>query len=137
VAARLSRTAPLWFRSTVGATVTAERSNEITAIFEFLSTLALKGCTVTIDAMGTQTATAARSDRYRQEPVRTQMRFMRLLGFLLDRNVWGYSIIICAQYSMYICGTPHFCGGNSMCFGPGVVTGAGVFARAIPLGELK
>lgn len=37
---------------------TSEKSNEITAIPELLSTLALKGCTVTIDAMGTQTAIA-------------------------------------------------------------------------------
>lgn len=36
----------------------AEKSNEITAIPELLSTLALNGCTVTIYAMGTQTAIA-------------------------------------------------------------------------------
>jgi predicted transposase YbfD/YdcC len=40
------------------ATCTAEKSNEITAIPELLSTLALSGCTVTIDAMGTQIAIA-------------------------------------------------------------------------------
>jgi len=34
------------------------KSNEITAIPELLSTLSLTGCTVTIDAMGTQTAIA-------------------------------------------------------------------------------
>jgi predicted transposase YbfD/YdcC len=39
----------------LGQRATAEKSNEITAIPELLSTLALTGCTVTIDAMGTQT----------------------------------------------------------------------------------
>lgn len=42
----------------LGQRGTAEKSNEITAIPELLSTLALTGCTVTIDAMGTQTAIA-------------------------------------------------------------------------------
>jgi predicted transposase YbfD/YdcC len=42
----------------LGQRATAEKSNEITAIAELLSTLALAGCTVTIDAMGTQTAIA-------------------------------------------------------------------------------
>jgi len=37
---------------------TAEKSNEKTAIPELLSTLALAGCTVTIDAMGTQASIA-------------------------------------------------------------------------------
>lgn len=36
-----------------------EKSNEITAIPELLHLLALKGCIVTIDAMGTQRAIAA------------------------------------------------------------------------------
>jgi predicted transposase YbfD/YdcC len=36
-----------------------EKSNEITAIPAFLQQLALEGCLVTIDAMGTQTAIAA------------------------------------------------------------------------------
>ena len=40
----------------LGQRATAEKSNEITAIPELLSTLALAGCTVTIDAIGTQTA---------------------------------------------------------------------------------
>jgi len=39
----------------LGQRATAEKSNEKTAIPELLSTLALAGCTVTIDAMGTQT----------------------------------------------------------------------------------
>lgn len=39
----------------LGQTATAEKSNEITAIPELLATLALQGCVVTIDAMGTQT----------------------------------------------------------------------------------
>lgn len=39
----------------LGQTATAEKSNEITAIPELLATLALEGCVVTIDAMGTQT----------------------------------------------------------------------------------
>ncbi len=39
----------------LGQTATDEKSNEITAIPELLATLALKGCIVTIDAMGTQT----------------------------------------------------------------------------------
>ncbi len=42
----------------LGQRATAEKSNEITAIPELLSTLALTGCAVTIDAMGTQTAVA-------------------------------------------------------------------------------
>jgi predicted transposase YbfD/YdcC len=42
----------------LGQRATAAKSNEITAIPELLSTLALAGCTVTIDAMGTQTAIA-------------------------------------------------------------------------------
>ena len=40
----------------LGQLKTAEKSNEITAIPELLDTLALKGCIVTIDAMGCQTA---------------------------------------------------------------------------------
>jgi len=36
-----------------------EKSNEITAIPAFLQQLALEGCLVRIDAMGTQTAIAA------------------------------------------------------------------------------
>jgi len=43
----------------LGQRAKAEKSNEITAIPELLSTLKLSGCTVTIDAMGTQTAIAA------------------------------------------------------------------------------
>lgn len=42
----------------LGQRATADKSNEITAIPELLSTLALAGCTVTIDAIGTQTAIA-------------------------------------------------------------------------------
>ena len=42
----------------LGQRATAEKSNEIKAIPELLATLALRGCTVTIDAMGTQTAIA-------------------------------------------------------------------------------
>lgn len=42
----------------LGQLKTAEKSNEITAIPELLKTLVLKGCTVTIDAMGCQTAIA-------------------------------------------------------------------------------
>jgi predicted transposase YbfD/YdcC len=38
----------------LGQRATAEKSNEKTAIPELLSTLALQGCTVTMDAMGTQ-----------------------------------------------------------------------------------
>lgn len=38
----------------LGQTATAEKSNEITAIPQLLATLALEGCIVTIDAMGTQ-----------------------------------------------------------------------------------
>lgn len=38
----------------LGQRATAEKSNEKTAIPELLATLALAGCTVTIDAMGTQ-----------------------------------------------------------------------------------
>ena len=39
---------------------TAEKSNEITAIPELLDALLLKGCTVTIDAVGCQTAIVAK-----------------------------------------------------------------------------
>jgi predicted transposase YbfD/YdcC len=42
----------------LGQRATAEKSNEITAIPALLSALALDGCTVTIDAIGTQTAIA-------------------------------------------------------------------------------
>ena len=42
----------------LGQLTTAEKSNEIRAIPELLSTPALTGCTVAIDAMGTQTAMA-------------------------------------------------------------------------------
>jgi hypothetical protein len=42
----------------LGQRATAEKSNGIAAIPELLSTLALAGCTVTIDAMGAQTAIA-------------------------------------------------------------------------------
>ena len=38
----------------LGQRATAEKSNEKTAIPELLATLALEGCTVTLDAMGTQ-----------------------------------------------------------------------------------
>ena len=38
----------------LGQTATAEKSNEITAIPELLAKLAIEGCVVTIDAMGTQ-----------------------------------------------------------------------------------
>jgi predicted transposase YbfD/YdcC len=41
---------------TLGQVACAEKSNEITAIPELLQLLSLKGCTVTIDAMGCQTA---------------------------------------------------------------------------------
>lgn len=42
----------------LGQRATAEKSNEITAIPELLAKLALEGCVVTIDAMGTQTKIA-------------------------------------------------------------------------------
>jgi predicted transposase YbfD/YdcC len=42
----------------LGQTATAEKSNEITAIPELLAKLAIEGCVVTIDAMGTQTKIA-------------------------------------------------------------------------------
>src|SRR5262249_41062276 len=42
----------------LGQTKTATKSNEITAIPELLTWLAIKGCIVTIDAMGCQTAIA-------------------------------------------------------------------------------
>jgi len=38
----------------LGQEKTAEKSNEITAIPELLNSLAIKGCIVTIDAMGCQ-----------------------------------------------------------------------------------
>jgi predicted transposase YbfD/YdcC len=44
----------------LGQVKTAEKSNEITAIPELLDALLLKGCIVTIDAMGCQTAIAAK-----------------------------------------------------------------------------
>jgi len=42
----------------LGQRATREKSNEITAIPELISTLVLAGCTVTIDAIGTRTAIA-------------------------------------------------------------------------------
>ena len=42
-------------RLVLGQVKVAEKSNEITAIPELLSLLVLKGCIVTIDAMGCQT----------------------------------------------------------------------------------
>jgi len=42
----------------LGQIATEEKSNEITAIPDLLATLALQGCIVTIDAMGTQTNVA-------------------------------------------------------------------------------
>ena len=42
----------------LGQEKTSEKSNEITAIPALLNTLELKGCIVTIDAMGCQTAIA-------------------------------------------------------------------------------
>jgi predicted transposase YbfD/YdcC len=48
----------------LGQRATAEKSNEKTAIPELLATLALEGCIVTIDAMGTQ-ANIARAIRQR------------------------------------------------------------------------
>ena len=42
----------------LGQQATAKKSNEITAIPELLKALAIEGCVVTIDAMGTQTAIA-------------------------------------------------------------------------------
>ena len=45
-------------RVVLGQTATAEKSNEIIAIPELLAKLALEGCVVTIDAMGTQTKIA-------------------------------------------------------------------------------
>src|SRR5215217_1298535 len=42
----------------IGQIKTATKSNEITAIPELLQLLAIKGCMVTIDAMGCQTAIA-------------------------------------------------------------------------------
>jgi len=45
---------------TLGQVKTAEKSNEITAIPELLDALLLKGCIVTIDAAGCQTAIAAK-----------------------------------------------------------------------------
>ena len=48
-------------RLVLGQLKTDEKSNEITAIPELLRMLALKGCIVTIDAMGCQTEIAKRS----------------------------------------------------------------------------
>ena len=45
---------------TLGQVKTAEKSNEVTAIPELLDALLLKGCIVTIDAAGCQTAIAAK-----------------------------------------------------------------------------
>jgi predicted transposase YbfD/YdcC len=45
---------------TLGQVKTAEKSNEITAIPELLDALLLKGCIVTLDAMGCQKAIAAK-----------------------------------------------------------------------------
>lgn len=45
-------------RLTLGQVAVEDKSNEITAIPELLKLLSLKGCTVTIDALGTQTEIA-------------------------------------------------------------------------------
>jgi hypothetical protein len=45
-------------RLALGTDATAEKSNEITAIPKLLKLLELKGCIITIDAMGCQTAIA-------------------------------------------------------------------------------
>ena len=45
---------------TLGQVKTAEKSNEITAIPKLLDALLLKGCIVTIDAAGCQTAIVAK-----------------------------------------------------------------------------
>ena len=45
----------------LGQEKTSEKSNEITAIPELLEVLALKGCIVTIDAMGCQKSIAKQS----------------------------------------------------------------------------
>jgi len=42
-----------------------EKSNEIKAIPELLDLLAIKGCMITIDAMGCQTAIAEKNNRVR------------------------------------------------------------------------
>ncbi len=42
------------FKLTLGQVKTDEKSNEITAITELLNLLDIKGCIVTIDAMGCQ-----------------------------------------------------------------------------------
>lgn len=53
----------------LGQLRTAEKSNEITAIPELLNTLALKGCIVTIDAMGCQTTIAEKIQEQRADYV--------------------------------------------------------------------
>jgi hypothetical protein len=45
-------------RLVLGQEATAEKSNEITAIPKLLALLDVKGCIITIDAMGCQTAIA-------------------------------------------------------------------------------
>jgi len=47
--------------SVLGQVKVSEKSNEITAIPALLEVLALSGCIITIDAMGTQTAIAAQN----------------------------------------------------------------------------
>ena len=53
------RLLPMQLGVTLGQVKTAEKSNEITAIPELLEALLLKGCLVTIDALGCQKAIAA------------------------------------------------------------------------------
>jgi len=48
-------------RKLLGQVKVSEKSNEITAIPALLEVLALSGCIITIDAMGTQTAIAAQN----------------------------------------------------------------------------
>ena len=53
------------YRLVLGQLACEEKSNEITAIPKLLDMLEIKGCIVTIDAMGTQTEIAKKNTKKR------------------------------------------------------------------------
>ena len=64
----------------LGQQATSEKSNEKTAIPELLQTLALKGCIVTLDAMGTQASIAEQIQVQEADYVLTVKENQRLLS---------------------------------------------------------
>ena len=73
-------------RLVLGQRAVAEKSNEITAIPSLLDLLVLKGCIVTIDAMGCQTDIARKVVTVL---IATMCWFLFLVGHVLN-NVRGF-----------------------------------------------